>query len=61
MVPDNTKAPIQYYQYRQSHCGDKAVVRLSYLHSGISYSGEMSSLYWIGAQALTSTNVGLNV
>ena len=35
------------YQYRKSHCGDKTVVRLSYLHNGISYAGKMSSFYWI--------------
>ena len=40
------------YQYRKSHCGDKTVVRSSYLHNGISYTGKMSSLYWI--RALTS-------
>ena len=38
------------YQCRKSHCGDKTVIRSSYLHSGISYTGKMSSLYWIGAQ-----------
>ena len=38
------------YQYRKSHCGDKAVVRSSYLHNGISYTGKMSSLYWISPQ-----------
>ena len=38
------------YQYRKSHCGDKMVVRSSYLHNGISHTGKMSSLYWIGAQ-----------
>ena len=38
------------YQYRKSHCGDKMVVRSSYLHNGISYTGKMSSLYWIRAQ-----------
>ena len=38
------------YQYRKSHSGDKTVVRSSYLHNGISYTGKMSSLYWIGAQ-----------
>ena len=38
------------YQYRKSHCGDKTVVRSSYLHNGISYTGKMSSLYWIRAQ-----------
>ena len=42
------------YQYRKSHCGDKAVVRSSYLHNGISYTGKMSSLYWIGALMLKS-------
>ena len=38
------------YQYRKSHCGDKTVVRSSYLHNGISYTGKMASLYWIRAQ-----------
>ena len=37
------------YLYRKSHCGDKTVVRSSYLHNGISYTGKMSSLYWIMA------------
>ena len=37
------------YLYRKSHCGDKTVVRSSYLHNGISYTGKMSSLYWSGA------------
>ena len=31
------------YQYRKSHCGDKTVVRSSYIHNGISYTGKMSS------------------
>ena len=31
------------YQYRKSHCGDKTVVRSSYLHNGISYTGKMPS------------------
>ena len=39
------------YQYRKSHCGDKTVVRSSYLHNGISYTGRTTSLYWIGAQS----------
>ena len=38
------------YQYRKSHCGDKTVVRSSYLHNGISYTGKVSSWYWIKAQ-----------
>ena len=33
------------YQYRKSHCGDKTIVRSSYLHNGISYTGKMPSLY----------------
>ena len=39
------------YQYKKSHCGDKTVVRLSYLPNGIFYLGKTSSLYWIRAQA----------
>ena len=38
------------YQYRKSHCGDKTVVRSSYLHNGIFYAGKMASLYWISPQ-----------
>ena len=38
------------YQYRKSHCGDKMILRPSYLHNGISYTGKMISLYWIRAQ-----------
>ena len=44
----NIKMPS--YQYRKSHCGDKTVVRSSYLHNGIYYTGKMASLYWIRAQ-----------
>ena len=40
---------MSFHQYRKSHCGDKTVVRSSYLHNGISHTGEMSSLYWIRA------------
>ena len=35
------------YRYRKYHCGDKSVVRSSYLHNGNSYSGNISSLYWV--------------
>ena len=42
------------YQYRKSHRGDKTILRPSYLHHGISYSGKMTSLYWIGAQAINN-------
>ena len=37
------------YQYRKFHCGDKTVVRSSYLHSGISNTSKRTSLYWITA------------
>ena len=39
----------EHCQYRKSHCGDKMILRPSYLHNGISYTGK-TSLYWIGAQ-----------
>ena len=35
------------YQYRKSHCGDKTVVRSSYLHNRIFYTDKISFLYWI--------------
>ena len=38
------------YQYRKSHFGDKTILRPSYLQNGISYTGKMTSLYWIRAQ-----------
>ena len=41
-------------QYRQSHCGDKTVVRLSYLHNGISYTSKMTPFYWIMTQGPVS-------
>ena len=44
------------YQYRKSHCGDKTIWRPSYLHNGISYTGKMASLYWIGVLAATWTS-----
>ena len=37
------------YQYRKYYCGDKTVERSSYLHNGTSYTGKMTSLYWISA------------
>ena len=46
------------YRYRKSHCGDKTVVISSYLHNGISYSGKMSSLYWIGPWLFNHNVVG---
>ena len=46
---------MSFYQYRKSHCGDKTVVRSSYLHNGISYPGKITSLYWIRAHVLKDT------
>ena len=34
------------YQYRKSHCGDKTIIRSSYLHDGISYTGKMTCSFW---------------
>ena len=34
------------YQYRKSHWGDKRILRPSYLHNGISFTGKTKSLYW---------------
>ena len=45
------------YQYRKSHCGGKTILRPSYLHNGISYTGKMTSLYWISPQVLNSVPV----
>ena len=44
----NIKMPS--YKYRKSHCGDKTILRPSYLHNRISYTGKMASLYWIRTQ-----------
>ena len=47
-------APIQYKDdtspVQEIHCGDKTILRPSYLHNEISYTGKRTSLYWIRAQ-----------
>ena len=48
----NIKMPS--YRYRKSHCGDKTILRPSYLHNGISYTGKTTSLYWIRALSCDS-------
>ena len=45
------------YWYRKSHCGDKTILRPSYLHNGISYTGKTTSLYWIGALGTPLTHL----
>ena len=37
--------------YRKSHYGEKTILKPSCLHNGISYTGKMTSLYWISALA----------
>ena len=37
------------YQDRKFHCGNKTILRQSYLHNGISHTGKTTSLYLIGA------------
>ena len=53
------------YQYWKSHCGDKTVIRSSYLHNGIPDTGKMTSLYWFGPQhfmiSLRPHNSGLEI
>ena len=46
---------VSSYQYRKSHCEDKTVVRSSFLYNGISYTGKITSLYWISPQAIHSS------
>ena len=41
----NKKIPS--YKYRKFHCGDKTILRPSYLHNEISFTGKTTSLYWI--------------
>ena len=48
------------YQYRKSHCGDKTILRPSYLHNGISYTGKTTSLYWIRTKQSRCWKVCLN-
>ena len=43
----NTK--MTSYQYRKFHCGDKTILRPSYLHNWISHTGKISSFYLIRA------------
>ena len=50
---------ISSYHYMKSHCGDKTILRPSYLHNRISYTGKMTSLYWIRALIMTAIRVDL--
>ena len=44
-----------FYQDKKSSCGDKMVIRSSYLQNRNSYTSYMISLYWIRAQTSTGT------
>ena len=46
MGPDSSS-----YQYTKFHCADKTVIKWSYLHNGIFYTGNMASLYWTKPRA----------
>ena len=46
--PDSIK--MASYQYMKSNCWYKMVIRSSYLINGNSYTGKMTSLYWICLQ-----------
>ena len=48
------------YQHRKYQCGEKMVVRLSYLQDGIFYTGKMSSLYWIKALFIENVSEHFN-
>ena len=48
------------YQYRKSHGGDKTVVRPSYLHNGISYTGKMIHCIFILKQGPGPISRSLN-
>ena len=49
------------YQYRKSHCGDKMILRPSYHHNGISYTGKITFLYWIRAQDVYLDHVAMGI
>ena len=44
---------VSSHQYRKSHCGDKPFSIPCHLHNGNSYTGKMTSLYWIRALVKT--------
>ena len=41
--------------YSKNHCGNKTILRPSYLHNGISSTGKITSLYWIRALGVIHT------
>ena len=55
-LQDHDSIKMLSYQYRKCHCGDKMIIRLSYLHNGNSYTGKKASLYWISPQIVLKMN-----
>ena len=51
----NIKMPS--YQYRKSHCGDKTILRPSYLHNGISYTDK--TIFYIESGPRASVSIVL--
>ena len=48
------------YQLWKSHCGGKMILRPSYLHNGISYTGKTTSLHWIRSLMVNSWRAAVN-
>ena len=49
------------YQYRKSHCGDKTILRPSYLHNGISYTGKMTVILNRGPKVVAEAEAEVEV
>ena len=49
------------YHYSKSHCGDKMILRPSYLHNGISFTDKMTSLYLIGEKVACGIQIYFRV
>ena len=50
----NIKIPS--YPYRKYQCGDKTILRSSYLHNGNAYTGTMVFLYWSACWVISSSS-----
>ena len=44
------------YPYRKSHCGDKTILRPSYLHNGISYTGKTTYFFIESGPSLSNSH-----
>ena len=63
LYTQGARALIQYRDVvlpvKKCHFGDKPILRPSYLHNGISYTGKAASSYWIGARGVISHGIDL--